>query len=181
MDDRRPVPGSRVPAVGVCGLRREYLRLGSGELAAAAVFAAVAARLAGWTGPALWAALTPLLVILVHAGCYWLLARRRLPGGRMGPREAAAHRTVRAVSAGLLAAGLAGVLLRWPGPPGAALLCLGVWGFAVAEYVNYHVVRLAYPPSRWLRGVRRRSTPRLVRDLRAADRIRPRGRDGLRS
>ena len=30
-----------MPAVRVSGLRREYLRLGSGELAAAAVFAAV--------------------------------------------------------------------------------------------------------------------------------------------
>lgn len=159
-----------MPAVRVSGLRREYLRLGSGELAAAAVFAAVATRPAGGAGPALWAASAPLLVILVHAGIYWLLARRRLAGGRMSTREAAAHRGLRAVSVVLLAAGLAGVLLRWPPTTGAALLCLGVWAFAVAEYVNYHVVRLAYPPSRWLAGVRRRSTPRLVRDLRAVAR-----------
>lgn len=170
-----------MPAVRVSGLRCEYLRLGSGELVAAAVIAAVAARLADRTGPALWAAAAPLLLILVHAGAYWLLARRRLPGGRMSTREAAAHRGLRAVSIVLLAAGIAGVLLRWPPTTGSALLCLGVWAFAVVEYVNYHVVRLAYPPSRWLAGIRRRSTPRLVRDLRAAGRTRPAGGTGLRS
>ncbi|MDN5916523.1 MAG: hypothetical protein L0I76_15715, partial [Pseudonocardia sp.] len=157
-------------AVRISGLRREYLRLGRGELVAAAVCAAGAIRLADGAGPALWAASAPLLVILVHAGGYWLLARRRLPGGRMSTREAAAHRGLRAVSVVLLAAGLTGVLLRWPPTTGSALLCLGVWAFAVVEYVNYHVARLAYPPSRWLVGVRRRSTPRLVRDLRAAGR-----------
>ena len=65
-----------MPAVRVSGLRREYLRLGSGELAAAAVFAAVATRLADRAGPALWAAAAPLLVILVDAGAYWLTVLR---------------------------------------------------------------------------------------------------------
>ncbi|BBG01266.1 MULTISPECIES: hypothetical protein [Pseudonocardia] len=151
----------------VASLRREYLRLGAGELAAAFVFAVVAVPAAArlGTGPALWAALAGLLAILLHAGVYWLLARQRIPGGRMGPREAAGHRAARAGSALLLAAGLGGLLAWWPPSPGAALLCLGVWLFGVAEYVNYHLVRLAYAPHRWLHGIRRRSVPRLCRDL----------------
>ncbi|GAA1391261.1 hypothetical protein GCM10009613_33370 [Pseudonocardia kongjuensis] len=151
----------------VAALRREYLRLGVGELAAAAVFAAVAVPVAGRlaTGPALAAALAGLLAVLLHAGTYWLLARRRIPGGRMRPREAAAHRAVRATSALLLVLGLAGIALWWPPGPGAALLCLAVWLFGVAEYVNYHLVRLAHPPHRWLDGIRRCRSPRLRRDL----------------
>ena len=62
-------------------LRRRYLSLGLGELAAAGVFAAVAVsvvmpRLEGpHDSAALWSALAPLLVVLVQAGVYWLLAR----------------------------------------------------------------------------------------------------------
>jgi hypothetical protein len=64
-------------------LRGKHLELGAGELVAAAVSAAVAVvvlivmpRLEdSRVDLALWAALTPLLVTLVQAGAYWLLAR----------------------------------------------------------------------------------------------------------
>jgi len=62
-------------------LRSTYLRLGLGELAAAAVFTYLAAvgvcpRLDGGEArAALWSALAPLVFVLVHAGIYWLLAR----------------------------------------------------------------------------------------------------------
>ena len=56
--------------------RRKYLSLGVGELAAAVVFAVVLPRLVGEDDRrALWCALIPLLVVLVQAGSYWLLAR----------------------------------------------------------------------------------------------------------
>ncbi|MGO4245212.1 hypothetical protein AB4028_14870, partial [Janibacter sp. RAF20_2_2] len=60
--------------------RRQYLSLGLGELAAAAVFVGVAL----WHGApldtggrlAVLGAVGPLAVVLVAAGTYWLLARR---------------------------------------------------------------------------------------------------------
>ncbi|MET4540142.1 hypothetical protein ABIE37_001923 [Arthrobacter bambusae] len=62
-------------------LRGKYLKLGTGELVAACVFALVASTIVmpRLSGPgdhfAMWSALIPLLVILVQAGVYWLLAR----------------------------------------------------------------------------------------------------------
>ncbi|HEX5336184.1 MAG TPA: hypothetical protein VFW55_09900, partial [Propionicimonas sp.] len=67
--------------------------------------------------------------------------------------------------AGLLALGLAGIALWWPAEPLAAAAVLAVWLFGVAEFANYFVVRLAYPPAQWLAQVGRRRTPRLVKDL----------------
>jgi hypothetical protein len=64
------------------GLRGRYLSLGFGELFAAVVFIGVAfvSVLPLLERPsdalAFWSALIPLLVILVQAGVYWLLARR---------------------------------------------------------------------------------------------------------
>ncbi|MEQ3550262.1 hypothetical protein WIS52_07250 [Pseudonocardia nematodicida] len=149
-------------------LRRQYLRLGTGELTAAAVFVAAAVLLDA--GPGLWAALVPLLMIIIHGGVYWLTARRRIPAGRMGPGEARLHRAGRGAAVVLLVAGLAGMLAWWPPTTGAALLALAVWLFGVVEYLNYHVVRLAYPPAQWPVAVRGWRTPRLARDLRAATR-----------
>lgn len=154
-------------------LRRRYLSLGAGELAAAAAFALVAAatlgpRLDGRETAALWSALTPLLVVLVQAGAYWLIARGYVGRAPMPALVAATYRVVRAADVVLLLAGLAGVLAWWPdrAPVGAGVLA--VWAFGVVEYVNYFVVRLAYPARHWFARVTAWRTPRLVSDLRGA-------------
>lgn len=40
-----------------------------------------------------------------------------------------------------------------------------VWVFGLVEYVNYFVVQLVYPGSRWSALVGQRRTPRLVQNL----------------
>ena len=153
-------------------LRRQYLSLGTGELAAATLFAAVAALgvvplIDGDRArAALWAALVPLLAVLVQAGAYWLLARRWVGLGSMPPRLAALYRVLRVADVVLLALGLAGVAIWLPATPGAALMVIGVWLFGVVEYLNYFVVRLSYPIGRWATAVREWRTPRLAQDLR---------------
>jgi hypothetical protein len=151
-------------------LRRTYLRLGTGELAAAAIFAVVAA---GSVAPrlgtpsdraALWSALAPLLAVLVQAGGYWLAARTWVGETAMPSPLARTYLAFRAVDPVLLGAGLVGVLAWWPERPGVAALVVVVWAFGAVEYLNYFVVRLAYPPARWAGEVTRWRTPRLVRD-----------------
>ncbi|MEV1131196.1 hypothetical protein [Agromyces sp. NPDC049794] len=155
-------------------LRRKYLSLGSGELAAAVVFAAVAIwfvapRLSSPTDvAALWSALTPLFVVLVQAGVYWLGARSWVELEPMPAASAALLRVFRVADVALLAAGLAGVIVWWPESVGVALGVLAVWAFGVIEYVNYFVVRLAYPPGRWFTLVGVWRTPRLMQDVRTA-------------
>ncbi|KGN31304.1 hypothetical protein N802_04240 [Knoellia sinensis KCTC 19936] len=152
-------------------LRRKYLSLGAGEFVAAAVFAgaavfSVAPRLEGDDEVrALWSALGPLLVVLVQGGGYWLLARRWVGAGRMTRTVATAYRIFRIGDVVLLGLGLAGLLTWWPERTWVAVLCLAVWAFGVVEYVNYFVVRLAYPPRQWLALVGGWKTPRLVLDL----------------
>jgi hypothetical protein len=132
-------------------LRRRYLSLGLGELAAAAVFAAVAVgvvmpRLEGSRdSAALWSALPPLLVILVQAGVYWLLARGWVELEPMPARLAALYRVFRVLDVLLLAIALLGVVIWLPDHSGAAVGVVAVWAFGVVEYVNYFVARLAYP------------------------------------
>ena len=75
------------------------------------------------------------------------------------------YRAFRVVDLALLAAGLVGVLVRLPERPVSALAVIGIWAFGVVEYVNYFVVRLAYPARGWVIDVRRGRRPRLVRDL----------------
>jgi len=154
-------------------LRRTYLSLGSGELVAAAVFAGVAttAVVPRLGDPddrfALWSALIPLLVVLVQAGLYWLAARTWVCRRTMPVGLAAVYSVFRVLDPVLLVAGLVGVLVWWPSAPWAAVLVLGVWAFGVVEYVNYFVVRLAYPLGE-IRKIIERRTPRLITDLRAA-------------
>ena len=150
-------------------LRRKYLSLGVGELAAAAVFAAVLPRLVGpedrW---AAWFALIPLLVVLLQAGGYWLLARDWVARGSMPTPLATVYRTFRWVDALLLIGGLMGLLL-WLPAGGRSLVVVGaIWVFGLVEWVNYFVVRLAYPIGRWARSVRQWRTPQLIQDLRDA-------------
>jgi hypothetical protein len=157
-------------------LRGKYLKLGTGELAAAAVFAVVAATVVmpRLDGPddhaALWSALIPLLVVLTQAGIYWLLARTWVKQMPMPAAIANVYRAFRIIDAVLLVAGLIGILVWWPEPIAKVLLVVAVWSFGVAEYINYFLVRLAYPVSRWFATVGQLRTPRLVQDVRAAAR-----------
>jgi hypothetical protein len=153
-------------------LRWKYLNLGVGELVAVVIFMAVAGgtvgpRLGGPTDvAALWSALTPLVVILVQAGVYWLAARRWVERGTMPAAVAAVYRMFAVGDVALLVAGLIGVIVWWPESVWTALGVLGVWAFGVIEYVNYFVVRLAYPARRWFAMVGQWRTPQLIRDVR---------------
>gem|GEM_PF-4242844 len=49
-----------------------------------------------------------------------------------------------------------------------ATLAAAAWTFGLIEYLNYFVVRLSYPPTRWFAEVGRRRTPQLRKDLNAA-------------
>jgi hypothetical protein len=155
-------------------LRRRYLSLGLGELFAAVVFAGVAIvsimpLLERSTDAlALWSALTPLLAILVQAGAYWLLARGWVRRAPMPRGLAAVYRAFRVLDPVLLLAGLVGVVIWFPEHPVAAVGIPLVWLFGVIEYLNYFVVRLAYPAGVWFERVGERRTPRLVQDVRAA-------------
>ena len=152
-------------------MRRKYLSLGTGELVAAAVFAAVAVSVVmprletRQDSAALWSALAPLLIILVQAGAYWLLARNWVELAPMPTSLAALYRAFRALDAGFLVVGLLGVLAWLPDQVGVALAIVVVWVFGVVEYVNYFVVRLSYPIRRLPFMVGQWRTPRLVQDL----------------
>ncbi|MEO7588353.1 MAG: hypothetical protein ABIS84_10035 [Arachnia sp.] len=153
---------------------KQYLSLGLGELAAAAVlgFAAtsfVSPRFNDRAATvAMWWALMPLLAILVQGGCYWLLARRWVGDSPMPRAIATLYSLLRVLNVALLAAGLAGVLLWWPAHTPTALLVTALWFLGVIEYVNYFQKRLSYPISRWFTTVGQWRTPQLVQDLRSA-------------
>ena len=154
-------------------LRRTYLRLGTGELAAAAAFTflgvvVVAPRLPGGDDRALAGALLPLVLVLAQAGTYWLLARSWVARSTMPSGIATAYRALRIVDVAALTLGLVVVVAALPASSAAAVVVVGIWLFGVIEYVNYFVVRLAYPADRWLREVGRWRTPQLVHDLRRA-------------
>ncbi|WP_230686297.1 hypothetical protein [Catellatospora vulcania] len=152
-------------------LRRRYLSLGIGELAAATVFVFLAVATIGPrlrdTGDrlALGSAFLPLIAILVQAGFYWLLARRWVGRADMPEPLAVLYRALRPLNLALLAAGLAGAVHWLPDGPIAVSLVAGAWLFGVVEYLNYFVVRLAYPPTRWLAEIGRWRTPRLMLDV----------------
>ena len=110
---------------------------------------------------ALWSALIPLLVILIQAGSVlaaprnWALRGAMPPGtrGSTGPSG---------IDVVLLAAGLVGVLIWRPADVLGTALLLIIWLFGVIEFINYFVMRLAYPVSRWFAEVGQRRTPRLI-------------------
>jgi hypothetical protein len=114
-------------------------------------------------------------VVLVQGGAYWLLARDWVGRRPMPAGVARRYRAFRALDVALLAAGLAGVVVWLPEGPVAAATVVATWLFGALEYVNYFVVRLAYPPRRWRASVTAWRTPRLVRDLMAADGAPPPG------
>jgi len=168
VDQSRGVSDDRVAS-----LRRRYTSLGWGELAAAATFASVAALIvAPRLGTrddvaALWASLAPLLVVLVQAGVYWLIARRWVARSPMPRAVAAVYRLLQVANVAVLAAGLWGIVVWLPTEGFLVFVVVIVWLFAVIEYVNYFVVRLADPVRRWPREVARWRRPRIVQDLRA--------------
>lgn len=145
-----------------------------GELVAAGVFAAIAVGVvmprleSPQDSAALWSALAPLLIILVQAGAYWLLARSWVRRAPMPTSVATLYRTFRVIDAGILVAGLLGVLVWLPDQSGVALAVVFVWAFGVVEYVNYFVVRLSYPIRRLPSAIGQWRTPRLVQDLNSA-------------
>ena len=155
-------------------LRRTYLRLGTGEIAAAIVFAVLAQVTVRPLLPAsaeeivLWVALLPLEVVLLQAGVYWLLARSWLLRAPMPAATATAYRCLRAATALLLVVSLLVLLVQLPDEPMVAALVLAIWACAAVEFVNYYLIRLAYPVGGWVAGVRARREPRLARDLRGA-------------
>jgi asparagine N-glycosylation enzyme membrane subunit Stt3 len=152
-------------------LRRKYWSLGTGELVAAVGFGLLAALFVvprmgdRQDAAALWSALIPLLVVLVQAGVYWLLARNWVERSPMPKPVAAVYRCFRILDVAVLLAGLVGVVVWIPDRLAPALLVVGVWLFGVVEYVNYFAVRLAYPWSQWFTRVWEWRTPRLVQDL----------------
>ena len=154
--------------------RRRYLSLGAGEPAAAAAFVIagqffVTPRLPQLQDRvALWSALVPLLVVLVAAGMYWLLARTWVERGVMPRSLAVTYRVLSIALLALLAVGLVGVVTWWPNNVGVAVLVIAVWGYGAVEYTNYFVVRLAYPLSQWFTTLGEWRTPRLVTDMRAS-------------
>ncbi|WP_265442646.1 hypothetical protein [Flexivirga meconopsidis] len=148
-------------------LRRTYLSLGLGELCATAVFVGVALTGVVPSSAALWSALIPLVLVLLQGGVYWLLARRWLARGVMPRAVAAAYRSFRLLDPLVIAAGLVGVLVTQVSAE-QRVLALMVWLLAVVEYVNYFVVRLAYPATSWLSKVGERRIPRLVKDIQAS-------------
>lgn len=151
-------------------LRRRYLSLGSGELAAAAVFLTIALamgvpRLDKDSRLAMWFALVPLLLVLVQAGIYWLLARSWVEHHPMPPSIRRTYRSFRVVNVAVLLGGLCGLITFLPDGLASSFGFIAIWMFGVVEYVNYFVIRLAYPPRLWLSTVGQLRTPRLVQDL----------------
>nr|WP_108870539.1 hypothetical protein [Tessaracoccus timonensis] len=156
-------------------LRQQYLKLGVGELVAAALFCVLAIttvqpRLEPGEAPALWGGLAPLVVVLLQGGAYWLLARSWVKVSPMPRSLAVTFSALRVANVALLLAGLAAVALWWPARAHIGVLAVIAWLFGVVEYVNYYVARLAYPLTQWLARVGEWRTPRLVQDLRSAQR-----------
>ncbi|MGB2947904.1 MAG: hypothetical protein WBB62_06085 [Rhodococcus sp. (in: high G+C Gram-positive bacteria)] len=154
-------------------LRRKYLSLGLGELAAVTVFVAVALTVviprlgSGDDRAALWSALVPLLVVLVQGGAYWLSARAWVGRAPMPTFLATLYRALRIADIGLLTAGLVGVVVFLPDQLGVTLFVVVVWVFGVVEYINYFVVRLSYPLRQLPSPLTPSGTPRLVQGLRS--------------
>ncbi|MGN8025636.1 hypothetical protein [Microbacterium sp. 22242] len=153
-------------------LRRAHLSLGIGEIVAALVFCGAAAWVVGprFENPAdrvaLWAALLPLIAVLLQAGIYWLAARSWVGRGGMPRAVRRVYLALRVVDVGLLGCGLGVVAIARPSSAAMLVLVVAVWLFGVVEYLNYFVVRLSYPAGRWLHEVTRWRTPRLAKDLR---------------
>ena len=150
-------------------LRRRLLNLGSGELAAALVFAWLSVFAGRDDSPGrigLPLATIGLVVVLIEGGCFWLLARRWVPGGRMPRTAARTYLMLRWATPLILVLSAVGLALRWPSLAQVRVLGVIAVAFGVIEYVNYFVLRVSYPVATWWRDVRRLRRPRLIRDVR---------------
>lgn len=158
--------------VRTAAVRRKYLSLGLGEVAAAIAFAWLAVAVApglpddrsriGW-----FIAMAPLLLVLIQAGLYWLAARSWVGVSQMPAPMACCFAVFRWVDPLLLGGAAVTAAIVSGLRPALWLLYLLPLGFALGEYLNYYVVRLAYPATYWLTGVRQRRTPRLIEDVTA--------------
>lgn len=150
--------------MGLGQLRRQYLNLGLGELAAVAAFFGaywlLRPRLGGDTGTIV-IVLSTLAFVLVQGSAYSLLARTWIPG-RMPVPLAGVYRVLRWLNPVALAALAVLIVLR---PGSSPWLSSGLWLFALIEYVNYFWIRLSYPLSHWLARVAARRPSVLARDL----------------
>ena len=106
-------------------------------------------------------------MILVQAGAYWLVARNWVMRGEMPRGLARLYRAFRVIDVVLLVAGLVGVLIWRPADVLGTAVIMIIWLFGVVEFINYFVMRLAYPVRRWFAEVGQRRTPRLMLDVRA--------------
>jgi len=150
-------------------MRSTYLRLGSGELAAAVVFALIGVfEVTPHLTPSLrwvfWAALAPVLLILAQAGGFWLAARSWVLLRVMPMTLARLFAVAGVINVVVLVAGLT-VVVVWGQAAWPRAWFIVIWLFGLLEFVNYFVVRLAYPVRRWIRYVRQWRRPRLRHDL----------------
>lgn len=156
-------------------LRRKYLSLGLGELAAVAVFvyaalAVIAPRLGSTqAGVSFVVGVAPLILVLSQAGAYWLLARTWVLIRPMPRGLARLYRTFQVLDVFVLAAAGTYIAFHLSSTRSAGVLTVAVWLFAVVEFANYYVVRLSYPWGHWLTMVGQWRTPRLILDVRTAD------------
>lgn len=153
-------------------IRARLLKLGTGELVAAAVFVGVVAgsvqpKVGAAAARPLWFAVAPLVLVLLQAGCYWLLRRRWLPGAPPSWFGLVAQVLRVANPVVLLGCGIAAWATASSAGPGVVLLCVLAWLFGLIEYLNYFVVRLAYPLSSWAAEVTKWRRPRVIQDLNA--------------
>lgn len=151
-------------------LRRRLTSLGLGELASAALFCVVAVLLFDgqprpWLGVL---ATAPLVLVLVSAGIFWLAASRWVPGGVMPIWMARLYLAARWVLPAVELASFAVLVYTWPGLGLSTGLATAALLLGAAEYVNYFVVRISYPAVGWMREVRQRRIPRLMREVRRA-------------
>lgn len=156
-------------------LRRKYLSLGLGELAAVALFICVVLL---WSGLGLGSdqaricflvGFAPLVVILIQAGAYWLLARTWVQIRPIPRRLVRLYRVFQVLDVFILVAAGAYIVVHLPNTGWSGVPAVAVWLFAVVEFVNYYVVRLSYPWSRWFTVVGQWRTPRLIQDLQTDD------------
>lgn len=155
-------------------LRRKFLSLGLGELAAVVAFAYIAFWVLGpkvhdeRTMVTFMVALVPLLLVLSQAGAYWLLARAWVKVRSMPHPLAVLYRRFLVLNVLVIVAAGFYIGFNLPDPPAMAVLSIAVWLFAVLEFVNYYLVRLSYPMSQWFHQVGHWRTPYLIRDIQAS-------------
>lgn len=151
-------------------LRRRYLELGAGELAAVASFVIALSAivstndLSSQDSQTLWLALAPLEFILLQGAGYWFAARSWV-------KKTSAPRWFRVLytfflwlNPLVLLGGAMAIVVAEHTRMNLVLGGLSV-AFGVIEYVNYYWIRLSYPVRTWFTTVTQWRTPRLRLDL----------------